>query len=1041
MVSAMEGHDNQASAMSRVFIEGARAVDAPANRSFLLDAAGVWFVEQGRIDVFCLRVAADGTIADRTYVARVLAGRCLFGALGGDGGGARGSDFGMEPREGDAADGAPCGDDFPPQPPADGDAAALEAAAREEPALGEPADSEPPRGVLQAVGSEGTTLRFLAESAARARFADEALRAEGAQLIDAWVEAIYAELAAGALPPDCEALESGAKVRLQPAATASPRSGVVWIDHVEGQSGLLGRPDLPLGGLPIPCSTRAWFAASTASTVRVAATTSLIERGAVWESLGAFGRLATRACLLAVDERSAGERRRQQRRSAERDALLRDAFTELVTAHDAAADEQPLPGRPAPGEGAGQEGLGFACRQVGAALGLALTPGSKRTAAALADPVAAVARASAVRVRQVLLEDGWWRSDSGPLLGRTAGDGGRWVALLPASPRSYAISDPSDGTEKPVTAAVASTLAPIAHAFYRTFPTGRLSLRDVLRFGVRGCRRDLFLIVALGLGGGLLGLVTPVATGALFNSIVPGAERGQLLQVTLILLASAFATGMFELVRRLALVRVDGRMGAAVQAAIWDRLLSLPLRFFRPYSAGDLAVRAMGIDTLRKTLSGATVTAALGGLFSLSNFALLFHYGDVLAWWATLLLLAAGGVSGLVGYGQLRLQRRIVPLRARTSGLVLQLLTGISKLRVAAAEGHAFAQWARLFSQQRRLQFLSRSVGNWLRVFNAMFPTLSLLVIMAAATAGGDAVPQIRTGDYLAFSTAFGACLAAMISMSTAVVEALGAVPVYESAKPILDAEPEVHHARGDPGALTGGIEARHLTFHYLPDLPPALSDVSFTARPGEFIAFVGASGSGKSTLLRVLLGFEQPDSGSVYFDGQDFSRLDVQAVRSQIGVVLQSGRVMAGDFFTNIVGSTGKTLEDAWEAARMAGLAEDIKAMPMGMHTVVSEGANTLSGGQRQRLLIARAIVNKPRIVFFDEATSALDNRTQAIVSESLERLHATRIVIAHRLSTIVNAHRLHVMERGRVVQSGSYAELVARDGPFAALARRQMH
>ena len=229
------------------------------------------------------------------------------------------------------------------------------------------------------------------------------------------------------------------------------------------------------------------------------------------------------------------------------------------------------------------------------------------------------------------------------------------------------------------------------------------------------------------------------------------------------------------------------------------------------------------------------------------------------------------------------------------------------------------------------------------------------------------------------------------------------------------------------------------MTFHYQQDLPPALQDVSFKVRPGEFVAFVGPSGSGKSTLLRVLLGFEEPDSGSVYFDGQDFSRLDVQAVRSQIGVVLQSGRIMAGDFFTNIVGSTAHTLEDAWEAARMAGLAEDIEAMPMGMHTVVSEGANTLSGGQRQRLLIARAIVSKPRIVFFDEATSALDNRTQAIVSESLERLNATRIVIAHRLSTIRNASCLYVMERGRIVQSGTYDALVALEGPFADLARRQ--
>ena len=1004
--------------MTRVFRAGDEAVAAGANQAFLLDAGGVWFVERGRVDVFCIRLAADGAVADRTHIARVAAGGCLFGDVGRDVG------------EDDSIDGARCASDTGTLP-------AVGTTAREG-----AGDAQAARGVLQAVGSAGTALLFLGELAARARFEEVALHAESARLIEGWVEAIYAGLVAGAMPRDCEALPAPSTARLEAATAVSSRSGVAWIDHRKGQSSLLGKPELPMRGCPLPCSTRAWFATSTASEVRVVTTPSLLEQGGVWTSLGAFRRLAIRGALSAMEERAAGERLRRRRRGVERDALMRDAFTELVAAHDAASGARSPHGRTAvTSVMAEQDTLAAACRHVGAALGLSLAPESTRVVDASSDPVAGIAKASAVRVRRVLLEHGWWQRDNGPLLGRKAGDDGHWVALLPASPGSYAVCDPADGTRGRVTAAVASALAPRAYTFYRSFPSGRLSLKHVLRFGVHGCSRDLCLTVGLGLGGGLLALVAPVVTGALFNSIIPGAERDQLLQATLILLACACATGMFELVRRLALARVDGRMGAAVQAAVWDRLLDLPPRFFRPYSAGDLAVRAMGIDAMRKTLAGATVTAALGGLFSLSNLVLLFHYGGALAWWAALLLFAAAGASLLAGYGHLRLQRQIVPLRARTSGLVLQLLTGISKLRVAAAEGHAFAQWARLFSRQRRLQFRSRMAGNRLRVFNAVFPTLSLLVIVAAATEGGRVIPEIRTGDYLAFSAAFGACLAAVVSMSTAAMDALGVVPVYESARPILDAAPEAHGARGDPGALTGDIEARHLTFRYLPDLPPALQDVSFTARPGEFIAFVGPSGSGKSTLLRVLLGFEQPDSGSVYFDGQDFGRLDVQAVRSQIGVVLQSGRVMAGDFFTNIVGASAHTIEDAWDAARMAGLAEDIEAMPMGMHTVVSEGANTLSGGQRQRLLIARAIVSKPRVVFFDEATSALDNRTQAIVSRSLERLNATRVVIAHRLSTIVNATRIYVMERGRVVQSGRYQDLVAREGPFAELAKRQMH
>jgi ABC-type bacteriocin/lantibiotic exporter with double-glycine peptidase domain len=279
-----------------------------------------------------------------------------------------------------------------------------------------------------------------------------------------------------------------------------------------------------------------------------------------------------------------------------------------------------------------------------------------------------------------------------------------------------------------------------------------------------------------------------------------------------------------------------------------------------------------------------------------------------------------------------------------------------------------------------------------------------------------------------------------MLTASTALLGTLAVIPLYEQAKPILTSLPEVDTAKADPGVLAGDIELEHLVFRYQADGPPVLRDVTIRIRAGEFVAFVGPSGSGKSTLLRLLLGFEVPEAGAVYYDGQELAGLDIQSVRRQIGVVLQNGRLMSGDIFTNITGSSPATLDDAWEAARMAGFDEDIKSMPMGMHTVVSEGGGTLSGGQRQRLMIARAIVQRPRILFFDEATSALDNRTQSIVSTSLDRLQATRIVVAHRLSTIVHADRIYVVEAGRVVQSGTYEQLISQDGLFAELAARQL-
>ncbi|HEU0078318.1 MAG TPA: NHLP bacteriocin export ABC transporter permease/ATPase subunit, partial [Longimicrobiaceae bacterium] len=528
--------------------------------------------------------------------------------------------------------------------------------------------------------------------------------------------------------------------------------------------------------------------------------------------------------------------------------------------------------------------------------------------------------------------------------------------------------------------------------------------------------------------------------GMLFETIIPGADRGQLVQMTLVLLAVALAGALFTVVRGIAIVRIESRTAGAIQSAVWDRLIALPLPFFRDYSAGELATRALGVEEIRRVMTGAVVTGLLAGLFSLSNLFLLVHYDPLLGAAGTGLILVSLLVSVTVGLLQLRSNRGILEQRSRISGMMLQFLTGISKLKLAGAEPQAFSLWARAFGEQRDRQFHNRALGVRLAVFNAAYPVLCSIVLfsMAAKTLGGE--NAMGTGEFLGFVAAFGLCLGAVLSTSTAMIQALGAIPLYEMVKPILHTTPEVRPGKDDPGELSGAIELKHVSFRYAAEGPLVVDDVSVAIRPGEFVAFVGPSGSGKSTLFRLLLGFETPEVGSVAYDEQDLGGVDVEAVRRQMGVVLQSGRVMTGDLFTNIVGSSAATLDDAWEAARMSGLDEDIRKMPMGMHTMVSDGGGTLSGGQRQRLMIARAIVNRPRILLMDEATSALDNRTQAIVSQSLDALRATRVVIAHRLSTILHADRIHVLVSGRIVESGTFDELMARNGVFAAMARRQL-
>jgi ABC-type bacteriocin/lantibiotic exporter with double-glycine peptidase domain len=323
-------------------------------------------------------------------------------------------------------------------------------------------------------------------------------------------------------------------------------------------------------------------------------------------------------------------------------------------------------------------------------------------------------------------------------------------------------------------------------------------------------------------------------------------------------------------------------------------------------------------------------------------------------------------------------------------------------------------------------------------ILNAIYPlicTLATFALYLVALRG-----SLDTGQFLAYTAAFTQLLLVVLLLGISFISLVGIVPVYERAVPLLQAALEVDPSRADPGELRGEIRVSHLTFRYEPGGRQILDDVSFDIRPGEAVAFVGPSGAGKSTIFRLLLGFESPESGEIYYDGHSLRNLDPTALRRQLSVVLQNGRVFSGSILQNIVGASSATLEEAWAAARGAGLEEDIKAMPMGMHTYVSEGGVTFSGGQRQRLMIARALVTKPRILLFDEATSSLDNRTQAIVTEGLDSLNATRVFIAQRLSTVMSADRIYVLEAGRVVQQGSFPELMAEPGLFQELARRQL-
>jgi ATP-binding cassette subfamily C protein len=855
--------------------------------------------------------------------------------------------------------------------------------------------------------------------------------------INRWVNQLGTALPSEPMPTVPTQAAGAARVSLIRHQTLQPTVGTVtWIQIQQGTMRWQGSEEIILNSAVgwVPLSERLWIEATedvqlvTQATEDIQTLDTLLAGLSQLQTyvLSSIDRLEQQVLQAELKRLQAQE---QLNRQVTTEALGELASTLGTPAADFFADDSPLL---------------IAARAIGKVLEVPiLPPAESEDFKRVKDPLEAIMRASRVRVRRVLLRDNWWEKDSGPLAAYTR-ETNQLIALLPVSATCYHLFDPVDLTLTPVNAEVAATLAPVAYMFYRPLPDKTLKTLELLRFALKGCSRDLLVILLTGIAATVLGMFIPQATAMLIDNAIPDANRGLLLQVGLGLLVVALGTAAFRIAQGLAILRVEAVSDAATQAAVWDRLLNLPVSFFRQYTTGDLQSRVTSISQIRRQLSGTTVINLVTALFALLNLGLLFCYSVKLALVAVAVAIVVVSVTTLSGIILIRKVRPLLELQGTIFGHTVQLINGISKLRVAGAEERAFATWSKRYSQQVKLNLSTQHIEDWVALFNTLLPTLTSAILFwltmqlleEAKTVG---TAGLTVGTFLAFNSAFGTFIGGATNLSNTATNLLQVIPQGKRAQPILATVPEVDLSKADPGQLAGSIRIDHVTFRYRDSGALTLDDVSLQAQPGEFIALVGGSGSGKSTLFRLLLGFETPESGTIAYDGQDLTGLNVEAVRRQLGVVLQGGRLLSASIFDNIASGAQITLDEAWEAARMAGFADDVSAMPMEMHTVVSEGGGNLSGGQRQRLLIARALALKPRILLFDEATSALDNRTQAIVSESLDKLHVTRIVIAHRLSTIRNADRIYVLQAGRILQQGSFEEMANQEGLFAQLMARQ--
>lgn len=637
--------------------------------------------------------------------------------------------------------------------------------------------------------------------------------------------------------------------------------------------------------------------------------------------------------------------------------------------------------------------------------------------------------------RTVKLEEGWYRDAAGAMLGVLA-ESGRVVALIPTGLSGYSYFDWETGKHRRINRKNQHLFEEEAIAFYKPFPLKKISLPSLAAYIARTLSVSDYVMIGLAtLALSLIGMISPLITKLLFDRVLLSGNVRLLIAIAFFSVSVSVSTLLISAVKNMVAARIETKLNISIEAATMMRIMSLPADFFKQYSSGELSSRASQVGALCKMLASTVLSTGLTSVFSLVYISQIFAYAPMLVVPALLIILATVVFSVVSSLVQMNLSTRQMELSGKESGMTYSLITGIQKIKLAGAEKRAFARWGNLYAQSAKLEYGPPAFIELNSVIALAISLVGTIVMYSMAVKSG-----ISVADYYAFDTAYGMVSGAFGALAGIALNIAQIKPMLTMVKPFFDAVPEVSDGKQVLTRLSGGIEMNNVSFRYSENMPLIIDNLSLKIRPGQYVAIVGKTGCGKSTLMRLLLGFEHPQKGAIYYDGKDLERIDLRSLRRRVGVVMQSGKLFQGDIYSNIVISAPWLSQDeAWEAAELAGIADDIRMMPMGMNTIISEGSGGISGGQRQRLMIARAVAPKPKILMFDEATSALDNLTQKKVSESLDALKCTRIVIAHRLSTIKQCDRIIVLDQGKIIEDGKYDELIAKNGFFAELVARQ--
>lgn len=652
----------------------------------------------------------------------------------------------------------------------------------------------------------------------------------------------------------------------------------------------------------------------------------------------------------------------------------------------------------------------------------------------LGDQIDYLCRPTGVLYRSVELKEGWYRDAVGAMLGKLRD--GTPVALLPDFTGGYYYVDAATGKKVRMNKKTAGNLEEGAVCFYIPFPLRKLSVPDLLEYYIRCVPKNVLVWYFLMMGvTTLVGMLAPKITYIIFNRVVYTKSLRLLLAVAVLSVSVSIGTMLLNAFQNLLTDRLSTQADICVSAAAMGRMLSLPADFFKNYSSGELSTRMQYINSICTTLFSSFLVTGLTSVFSLAYVTQIFRYAPSLvvpSLCVTAVTIALTIITSLWNVTESRAQ---MDLSSKEYGMSYALISGIQKIKLTGSEKRAFSRWVRLYTQEAKHTYgkpLFLTLSGSIQTAVSLISTLILYTIAVKT--------KVSVADYYAFTAAYGVVSGAFFSVAGIAMNLAQIQPTLEMAKPIMDAVPEISEEKQMVSRLQGNIELNGVTFRYSESSPAVLDNLSLKIKAGQYVAIVGKTGCGKSTLVRLLLGFEKPQRGAVYYDGKDLNSLDARSVRRKIGTVLQDGKLFQGDIYSNIVISAPwLSVDDAWKAAELADVADDIRDMPMGMFTQVSEGGGGISGGQKQRLMIARAVAPKPNILIFDEATSALDNLTQKKVAQALDALKCTRIVIAHRLSTIRQCDRIIVLDGGRIIEDGTYQELIDKKGFFAELVERQ--